>query len=155
MDHWHDRFDFPELETDDLQNDTQNNPGVIEEKGFLTKFKPKLCSKYGYVHMFPAFYKSCIKFDMLEYPKDWIEKNMLPVVYVIRKILVLVEMVGLIVYYIFHLKYEGAPVFTIKFFADVIVILAGFIIINKLNLQIYEVMRCGWMDMQSKLQGIR
>jgi hypothetical protein len=134
MDHWHDRFDFPELERDPLtENLLQINPPK-EERPFLMKFKPKLCAKFGYVHLFPAFYKSCIIIDMEKYPKDWCELNLLPVANFIRKILVLVEGVGIIAYYVLHLINEGSPVFTLKFFIDLVVMTFGFTFINKLNL---------------------
>jgi len=39
----------------------------------LSKFSPKRCADGGYVHMFPAFYKHCVIFEMGLYPKDAIE----------------------------------------------------------------------------------
>ncbi len=65
---------------------------------FLEKYLPKNCAKGGYVHMFPAFYKHCVIFDMDLYEKDWYELFVIPYMYILRKFLVLLELAGLAYY---------------------------------------------------------
>lgn len=60
--HWHDRYNFPELDTPETETEC-----------FLKKFKPQNCAEGGYVHMFPAFYKHCVIYDMKLYEKQPIE----------------------------------------------------------------------------------
>ena len=64
--HWHDRYNFPELESEN------------SEAFFLDKFKPENCANGGYVHMFPIFYKHCVIYDMGLYEKDLYELYLLP-----------------------------------------------------------------------------
>lgn len=57
----------------------------------MSKFSPKRCADGGYVHMFPAFYKHCIIFEMGLYPKDAIESSVFPWLRFFRGLLMPIE----------------------------------------------------------------
>ena len=68
----------------------------------VQKFNPKDCAEKGYVHMFPCFYKYCIKFDMNRSPNTGFEMEQRIInwsCYFRKYIMTFVEIVGLGMYY--------------------------------------------------------
>ena len=84
------------------------------------------------------------------YPKDFIELNILPYVYMLRKIFVLFEAVSLVAYYMFHLKNLNINIYRTDILIQIGIMVLTLIFLNILNLKIYEVMILGWLDMQFK-----
>lgn len=119
--YWYNYFNFPELD--------------IGEKCFFDKYQPRLCAAKGYVHMFPCFYKHCILFDMNKYPKVYFESSVLPVAFVLRKIMVFIEGLGIGYYFLFKNKYyQSNYAVGVRELGGMMIIL---VILNKLSARIY------------------
>jgi hypothetical protein len=142
---WWERFKYPELELED-------GSSIIE------KFNPKKSARKGYVHMFPCFYKYCLKFDMDKFPKTFWEEKILKYVCKWRKyFLTLLELFGLSVYYYYVETKQLALGLTSlpEVIAELIILVFALLILNHLSYKIYAMMELGWQDMHFKLEGIR
>lgn len=95
--------------------------------------------------MFPCFYKHCVRFDMNKYPKVYFESTILPLMYLIRKLFVLIEALAIGYYFLFKNNYYSNNYsLAARELGGMLIIL---IILNKLSSRIYSIMEQGWLDM--------